>query len=216
MFDLSVVWDYRGALLNGLWVTFWISMLSIFAGFCVGALTCLARTSNNKLLSSMASVYISVFRGTPLLIQLAIIFFFLPLAGINIPSVLAAIVGLSLNSGAFQAEILRGGFQVLPKGQIEAAWNLGFSRWQRLVEIELPQVIQTTLPALVNETIDIIKNSSLISTIAVTELMRITQQYSSTTYRPLEFFIAASILYLLLTVSISRIGRMIEFRLNNQ
>ncbi|TCK07179.1 amino acid ABC transporter permease [Marinobacterium mangrovicola] len=214
MFDLGVVWEYRGALLNGLWMTFWISGISIFFGFIIGALICQARRAENPVIRGLATVYISALRGTPILIQLAIIFFFLPLAGINIPSILAAIIALSLNSSAFQAEILRGGFQMLPKGQLEAAWDFGFSRWQSLIHVELPQVARNTLPALVNDAIDIIKNSSLISTIAVTELMRVAQQYSSTTYRPIEFFIAAGLLYLVLTTAVSQAGQYLERRLS--
>ncbi len=216
MFDISVVWEYRSALLNGLWMTCWISALSILCGFIIGALVCVARRAHNPLLRALATVYISALRGTPILIQLAIIFFFLPLAGINIPSLLAAIIALALNSSAFQAEILRGGFQMLPKGQLEAAWDFGFSRWQSLLHVELPQVVRNTLPALVNDAIDIIKNSSLISTIAVTELMRVAQQYSSTTYRPLEFFTAAGLLYLVLTLSVGRAGQYLERRLSHR
>lgn len=214
MFDPSVVWDYRGELLGSLWVTTWISAVAILAGFCIGTLTCLARRARHPLLRGVAAFYISALRGTPLLVQLAIIFFFLPLLGINIPSVAAAILALALNSGAFQAEILRGGFQTLPKGQLEAAWDFGMSRWQILLHVELPQVVRATIPALINETVDIIKNSSLISTIAVTELMRVAQQYSSTTYRPIEFFTAVGLLYLVLTVSVGRAGRWLEQRLS--
>lgn len=214
MFDISVVWEYRGALLNGLWMTCWISAIAILCGFVIGALICVARRSGNPLLRGAATVYVSALRGTPILIQLAIIFFFLPLAGINIPSILAAIIALALNSSAFQAEILRGGFQMLPRGQLEAAWDFGFSRWQSLLHVELPQVVRSTLPALVNDAVDIIKNSSLISTIAVTELMRVAQQYSSTTYRPLEFFTAAGLLYLVLTLSVGSLGQYLERRLS--
>lgn len=214
MFDLSVVWSYRADLLAGLWVTCWISLVSIGIGFCIGATTCLARMSKNTLISAIASFYISVFRGTPLLVQLGVIFFFLPMLGVDIPPVLAAIISLSLNSGAFQSEILRGGFQTLPRGQVEAAWDIGLTNWQCFYHIELVQVLRKTVPALVNEVVDIIKNSSLISTISVSELMRVAQQYSSTTYRPLEFFVAAGALYLLLTLSASMVGYWVERRLS--
>ncbi|MFM2481608.1 amino acid ABC transporter permease [Celerinatantimonas sp. YJH-8] len=216
MFDLTIVWDYRNALLQGLWTTFWISLVAIGCGFIIGAITYLARSSTNRLLRAISTFYVSAFRGTPLLIQLSIIFFFLPLAGIIVPPITAAILALAFNSGAIQSEILRGGFSTLPKGQREAAWVNGFSKAQSFIHIELPQVIKVTLPALVSEIIDIIKNSSLISTIAVTELMRVAQQYSSTTYRPLEFFIAAGILYLLLTMSVSELGRYLEKRLRHE
>ncbi|MDC0609179.1 amino acid ABC transporter permease [Vibrio sp.] len=215
MFDFTVIWEYRMALLQGLWTTFWVSLVAIGCGFIIGALTYLARSSKNRLLRSISTCYVSAFRGTPLLVQLSIVFFFLPLAGITVPSLVAAILTLAMNSSAIQSEILRGGFTALPKGQVEAAWVNGLSRYQSFIYVELPQVIRVTLPALVSEVIDIIKNSSLISTIAVTELMRVAQQYSSTTYRPIEFFLAAGALYLVLTMSVSEIGRLLERRLKH-
>lgn len=216
MFDLSVVLDYCGALLNGLWMTAWISAVAILLGFVIGVLAGIARVSANPVLRAVAAFYISALRGTPLLVQLAMIFFMLPLIGINLPALLAAIIALALNSGASQAEILRGGFETLPRGQTEAAWDIGLTRWQILRQVQLPQVVRATIPALVNETIDIIKNSSLISTIAVTELMRIAHTYSSTTYRPLEFFTAAGLLYLTLTLSVGYVGKYLEKRLSTR
>ncbi|MGB5447179.1 MAG: amino acid ABC transporter permease [Psychromonas sp.] len=213
MFDFSVVLDHSGSLLNGLWMTAWISIISIAIGFILGVILCLGRLSSHPLIQYLCRFYISAVRGTPLLVQLAIVFYFLPIWGINIPSIAAAIIALSMNTAAFQAEILRGGFQAIPHGQKEAAWNFGYSPFQCLRYIELPQVVRHTLPSLTNETIDIIKNSALISTIAVTDLMRITQTYSSTTYRPIEFFVSAGVLYLLLTSCITLLGRYIESRL---
>ncbi len=212
MFDITVVFDNTGPLMDGLWMTTWISLLSIGIGFVAGIILCLGRMSKNKFLSTVTRVYISAFRGTPLLIQLSFVFYLLPAIGITLSSIPAAILALSMNTAAFQAEILRGGFRIHPKGQKEASWCFGLSAWQNLYHIELPQVVRRTIPSLINETIDIIKNSSLISTIAVTDLMRIAQTYSSTTYRPLEFFIAAGVLYLLLTFSVSVIGKRVEAR----
>lgn len=213
MLDFTVVLQNLPSLLDGMWMTTWISLLSIVIGFFSGAVLYLGRVSRHKVIRYFCMFYISCFRGTPLLVQLAIIFYFLPLIGILIPSVAAAIIALSMNTAAFQAEILRGGFQTLSAGQKEAAWTFGFSRFQRFKYIEMPQVFRKTLPSLVNETIDIIKNSALISTIAVTDLMRITQTYSSTTYRPIEFFLTAGLLYLILTSAVSITGRFVESRL---
>lgn len=213
MLDFSVVLKHIDVLLNGLWTTTWISILSILIGFVLGIIICMGRLSSNSAIQYCSRFYISALRGTPLLVQLAIVFYFLPYWGINIPPIIAAIIALSLNTAAFQAEILRGGFQIIPAGQKEAAWNYGYTPWQSFRYIELPQVLRHTSPSLINETIDIIKNSALISTIAVTDLMRITQTYSSTTYRPIEFFISAGLLYLLLTSCISVLGRYIESRL---
>ncbi|MGB7403420.1 MAG: amino acid ABC transporter permease [Arcobacter sp.] len=213
MLDFSVVFEHFNDLLNGLWMTTWISLLSILIGFIFSIILCLGRLSSNTFINFICRFYISAIRGTPLLVQLTIVFYFLPYWGINIPSIVAAIITLSMNTAAFQAEILRGGFQTIPHGQKETAWSYGYTPFQCLYYIELPQVIRKVLPSLTNEIIDIIKNSALISTIAVIDLMRVTQVYSSTTYRPIEFFVSAGVLYLLLTSCISILGRYIESRL---
>ncbi|KAI3478828.1 hypothetical protein L1887_59176 [Cichorium endivia] len=169
--------------------------------------------SERRWLRMFCAVYVSFFRGTPLLVQLVLVFYALPSIGISLPPLAAAIVALTLNSGAFQGEILRSGFQLLPYGQTEAARDLGLSRWQALIYIKTPQVLKAMLPALVNETIDIIKNSSLISAVAVHELMRTAQTLASTTYRPIEFFIVTGLLYLALTMATGRVGNWLEARL---
>lgn len=214
MFDISIVFKNISPLLEGLWTTTWVSFTSIFLGFLLGLGLYSLRKTSHTICSYLVRGYISFFRGTPLLVQLAIIFYFLPLLNIDIPPLLAAIIALSMNTAAFQAEILRGGFNSIPKTQDESCWVFGFSPFQTFFYIKLPQVLKATLPALVNESIDIIKNSSLISTIAVMDLMRIVQTYSSTTYRPLEFFAAAGVLYLILTSIVHLFGSYIEKRLN--
>lgn len=210
MFDFTIIFDHIPELLIGAWRTLWISFVSIGIGFLFGHLLCFARFSNNKMATRIIGAYVSFFRGTPLLVQLAIIFYFLPLFGIFIPSVAAAIIALSMNTAAFQSEILRGGFNSLPIGQVEAAQDLGFSWWQIKLHIQIPQVFKATLPALVNESIDILKNSALISTIAVTDLMRISQTLASTSFRPIEFFLAAGALYFAMTYTISTLGSFLE------
>jgi polar amino acid transport system permease protein len=122
-------------------------------------------------------------------------------------------VALTLNTGAFQSEILRAGFRLLPIGQLEAARDLGLSRWQILRHVPVAQVFRAMLPALTGETIDIIKNSALVSTVAVTELMRTVQVQASTTYRPIEFFASAGLLYLVLTLATAKTGNWLESRL---
>ncbi len=214
MFDFSIVFKYTTPLLQGLWATTWISLVSILIGFGLGlGLYALGR-SKNPIVYWLTRVYVSFFRGTPLIVQLAIVFYFLPLIGINVPPILAAVIGLSMNTGAFQSEILRGGFSSLPKGQEESCWVLGLTPLQGFFHVKLPQVIRVTTPALVNESIDIIKNSSLISTIAVMDLMRVVQTSSSTTFRFLEFTLAAGALYLVLTSIVSVFGLYVERKLS--
>ena len=213
MFNFTILFDHIPELLVGAWRTLWISFVSIFIGFVIGHLLCLGKMSGGRLSKRCIGAYVSFFRGTPLLVQLAIVFYFLPLFGIFIPSVEAAIIALSMNTAAFQSEILRGGFQSLPSGQMEAARDLGLTPMQIRLHIQIPQVLRATLPALVNESIDILKNSALISTIAVTDLMRISQTLASTSYRPIEFFLAAGALYFMMTYSISHLGAVMERKL---
>lgn len=213
MFDLTVTVHFLPQLLNGLVTTLWVSLTAIALGLLMGWAVCLGLTGRQRWLRLLCAVYVSFFRGTPLLVQLILVFYALPSIGISLPPLVAAVVALTLNSGAFQGEILRAGFQTLPFGQMEAAKDLGLSSWQALIYIKIPQVLRNMLPALTNETIDIIKNSSLISAVAVHELMRTAQTLASTTYRPIEFFIATGFLYLILTMATGRVGTWLESRL---
>ena len=142
--------------------------------------------SRNPAIRRASAAYRSFWRGTPILVQLLIVFYLLPAIGVDVPPIAAAIIALTMNTAAFQAEIFRGGLLSIPKGQIEAARMLGIGILSIRVRILIPQMMRLVLPALVNETISILKNSSLISVIAVTELMRTSQQVVSVTYRPLE------------------------------
>lgn len=213
MFDFSVVLPQLPQLVAGLGVTFGVSMTAIVLGFFLGWAICLGSVGRNAAVATACRTYVSFFRGTPLLVQLTLVFYALPAVGVSLPPLVAAVVALTLNTAAFQGEILRAGFRMLPHGQLEAARDLGFTRWQMLVHIQVPQVFRAMLPALTNETIDIIKNSALVSAVAVTELMRTTQIFASTTYRPIEFFVAAGLLYLVLTMSTARAGALLERRL---
>jgi polar amino acid transport system permease protein len=213
MFDFGVILAQYPQLLKGAWQTLSLSLISILIGFVFGHLLCFGKMSEKALIRRTCALYISFFRGTPLLVQLSIIFYFLPLADINIPSVLAAVLCLSMNTAAFQAEILRGGFQALPVGQVEAARDLGLTPLQVRLHIQVPQVFRATLPALLNETIDILKNSALISTIAVTDLMRMSQTIASSTYRPVESFAVAGAIYFVMTYAIGKFGLYLERRL---
>lgn len=213
MFDFTAVVPYLPQLFRGLLSTIGVSFSSIALGLVLGWLICLGRVSSGFWISKICAVYVSFFRGTPLLVQLILVFYALPSVGISFPPVVAAVVALTLNTSAFQAEILRAGFRMLPEGQSEAARDLGMSPLQILLFIQIPQVLRSMLPALTNETLDIIKNSALVSAVAVHELMRTAQTLASTTYRPLEFFVVAGLLYLLVTLLTARAGRWLESRM---
>ncbi len=173
-----------------------LSAISIAIGLALGLLVCAAKLSPRKLLSIPATVYVSLFRGVPLLVQLLLIYNLLPALGILVPSEVAAIAGLALCTAAYQAENLRGGFNSVPRGLIEAADMVGMSPWQQLRRIRAPIAFRLTLPALVNEMILILKASSLISVVGVIELTRMAQNLSASTFRPLLFYSVAGGIYL--------------------
>ncbi|WP_316897587.1 amino acid ABC transporter permease [Pseudodesulfovibrio indicus] len=212
--DYTVVIDNLPLLIQGAGVTLAVALASITAGLAVGMAVCLGRLSGNRVLSGLMKVYISALRGIPILVMLMIVFYMLPLVGLEVPPVLAAILGLSLNSAAFQAEIFRGGFNSLPKGQLEAARALGMAETRILTRIVIPQVLLRVLPSLVNELIVLLKNTSLASTITVIELLRTSQQLVSSTYRPTEIYSAAALLYILMCFGLSALGSTVRNRLS--
>ena len=158
-------------------------------------------------------LYRSFWRGTPILLQLLLVYYLLPEVGIEIAPITAAILTLTLNTAAFQSEIFRSGISHIPAGQIEAARMAGISAWQTRRRIIMPQVFRLTLPPLTNEIITILKNSSLISVIAVTELMRVSEQIASRTFQPLETYLAAALLYLAVNLVLARLSAYLEHRM---
>ena len=188
---------YLEPLASGLAVTAGLSATAIVLGFVLACSLYLLRT---RLAGGAVAVgvYVSFFRGTPLLVQVLMLFYLPGQFGIDVDPWVAAIGVLALNSAAFQSEILRAGFQSIPPGQIEAAQIFGLSRQQIFRHVQLPQVVRLTFPALVSESIDIIKGSAVISVIAITDLMRIGRQLSATSYRPLEVYLCVALAYLCL------------------
>lgn len=213
MFDFTAVIPHLPQLLKGLASTLGVSFSAIGFGLVLGWAICLGLVSRHAWLRHSGRVYVSFFRGTPLLVQLVLVFYALPSIGLSLPPLVAAVVALTLNTAAFQSEILRAGFAMLPKGQTEAARDLGVSRLNILLHVQVPQVLRSMLPALTNETLDIIKNSALVSAVAVHELMRTAQTLASNTYRPIEFFVTAGLLYLSVTLLTASVGRWLETRM---
>lgn len=175
-----------------------ISSVSIVAGLALGTVVSGAMQSSHRLLSLAGRTFVSFFRGAPLLVQLLLIYNLLPMLGLNVPSMVAAIVGLSLCTAAYQAENLRGGFASVPRGLLEAADMLGMTPFQQFWRIRAPIALRMTLPALTNEAIMILKASSLVSVVGVVELTRMAQDLSASTFRPLPLFAAAALLYLVI------------------
>jgi polar amino acid transport system permease protein len=193
-----------------------ISAISIAIGLVIGLGVCAARLSPSRWLSAPATVFISFFRGVPMLVQLLLIYNLLPVLGLSVPSVVAAIAGMSLCTAAYQAENLRGGFNSVPKGLLEAAQMVGLTPAQQLRRIRAPIAIRLTLPALVNESILILKASSLVSVVGVIELTRMAQNLSASSYKPLLYYSVAGALYFLINWVVAAGGTLLERRLRTE
>jgi polar amino acid transport system permease protein len=180
-----------------LW-TISLSAISILLGLVLSTVISAAMLSHNRAFSFAGRAFVSFFRGAPLLVQLLLIYNLLPVLGVNVPSVVAAIIGLTLCTAAYQAENLRGGFMSVPKGLLEAADMLGMTPFQQFRRIRAPIALRATLPALANEAILILKASSLVSVVGVVELSRMAQDLSSSTFLPLPLFATAGFLYLII------------------
>ena len=191
-----------------------ISGVSIVLGLALGLAVSAASLSRHRLLAVPARLYVSFFRGVPLLVQLLLIYNLLPAAGIDVPGVAAAVLGLTLCTSAYQAENLRGGFLSVPRGLLEAAEMAGLGAFQQFRRIRVPIAFALTLPTLVSEAIMILKASSLVSVVGVVELTRMAQDLASSTYRPLPMFATAGALYLLVDWGVAGLGHALERRLS--
>ncbi|MDR9776951.1 amino acid ABC transporter permease [Rhizobium hidalgonense] len=202
------------ALLDGLTTTMTISLAALLLGAPL-ALLLASAGRGGRWIRALAGIYLSFWRGTPILVQLLIIFYILPFLGLELDPVVAATVALALNTAAFQSEIYRAGLQAIPKGEIEAAKMLGLSPRTIFLHIEVPQAFRTMLPALVGEMQALVKNSSLVSVIAVTDLTRRAQQVAASTFRPLDAYAFALILYVAIGILLAGVGLLIERRLSH-
>lgn len=212
MLDFSILPSTLPILWDGVKMTLFLSFMAVFLGLLVGMVMCAIRMSPNKYFHVFVRVYVSVFRGVPLLVQLMVAYYCLPLIGINVPALVAATACIGLCAGAYMTEILRGGFQSLPTGQSESAQMLGMDRLQILVFIELPQVFKLTIPGLINETILLVKASSLISAIGIAELTRTAQNLAASNFQPFEFYLTAAVMYFVVNSLISILGLWLEKR----
>lgn len=191
-------------------MTIFVSSLSILIGLGVAILLSAMRMSGNTVFVGFAQVFISFFRGVPLLVQLLLIFNLLPALGLSLSSLTTALLGLSLCTAAYQAENLRGGFEGVPIGLIESAQMAGFTPVQIFLYIRTPIALRMTFPALVNEAILILKASSLVSVVGLIELTKMAQNLAASTYTPLPIFASAGIIYLAINLIVAFIGRRAE------
>ena len=201
-------------LLIGAGTTIAVALAGNALGLAIGLMVCIMRLSPTKPIRTVAATYVSVFRGVPLLVQLLIVYYFLPVIGLDLPPFVAAFIGLGICSAAYQAENLRGGFLIVPLGQIEAAYVFGYTPLQTKLHVQIPQALRAAAPAVMNEIILIIKASSLVSVVGVTELTRASQNIVARDLQPIQWYAAAGLIYLLINIVLARLGRSGERHLN--
>lgn len=214
MFSLKALLYALPFLSRGIGLTVTITVLAVLFGTLIGLLVGLCRLSSFKPLSWLATVYVELVRGTPILVQLYIVYFGLPQIGISLPQVPAAIVALALNSGAYVSEIVRAGILSVGKKQSEAAYALGLSGNQTMRLVVLPQAIRVMIPPLGNEFVTMIKESSLASVIGAQELIKQAQFTTSRTYQVFSTYIGVALIYFCLTSVTTFILRRVERRVS--
>lgn len=202
-----------GFLPDGILRTFQVTVLSIIFAVIIGLVTGLGRISRNVFINRLATVYVEVVRGIPLLVQLFYIYFALG-RFLSLDRLVAAITAMSICYGAYMGEIFRAGIQAVPKGQMEAALALGMSRAQALRLVILPQTMRIILPPIGNEFIALLKDSSLVSIVAVSDLLRRGREYASTTFLYFEAYTMVALIYLVFTLFFSKLVAIMEERLD--
>lgn len=208
--DFSFLSKYYMFFLIGTKNTVLLSVCSVFIGVILGLFISLMKLSKNKVLNIVSSVYIEILRGTPILVQLFIVYYGLPALGIELPTFAAGIIALSINSSAYVAEIVRAGIQAVDKGQMEAARSLGMSNNMAMRYIIIPQGLKNILPALGNEFIVLIKESSIVMMVGIPDVMYNTNIVRGNTFQPFEPLIVAAIIYFILTFTLSKFMNKIE------
>lgn len=202
--------EYKiGPLLLGLWMTIKISLISGVIAFFIGAILALMKISKAQVFRDIATVYIEVIRGTPLLVQI-FIFYFIIATIFEIDSFYAGAISLAIFYGAYIAEVLRGAIQSIDKGQQEAALSLGMNYFQTMTLIIIPQALKRSLPSLTGEMIALIKDSSLVSVISVTDLTKVGREMVANTFSPFETWIVVAIMYFAITSSLSLLAHRLE------
>lgn len=201
-----------GPLAWGLWTTVWISLASGVLGLLVGLVAGLCRLSNNPTLRDLSTVYVELVRGTPLLVQIFIFYFFIGTV-LNLSREFAGVAALALFTGAYVAEIVRAGVQSIARGQSEAARSLGLSASQSMRHVVLPQAFKRVLPPLAGQFISLVKDTSLVSVIAITELTKSGREAITTSFSTFEIWFCVAGLYLLINLPLSHFASRLERRL---
>ncbi|CEJ10142.1 amino acid ABC transporter permease [Phreatobacter sp. AB_2022a] len=198
-FDFSFLRDYWPMLADGLLLTVQLALMATVLGFLLGTLCAVGSTSRSRVLRMLIGLYVEIIRNTPLLVQLFVVFFGLASLGLKLSATVSAVVGLSINIGAYSSEIIRAGIQAIPRGQVEAGDCLALSRWQVLATIVLPAAIEKVYPALASQYVLLMLGTSIVSQISAEELTAAANRIQSDTFRPFEVFLVVAALYLALS-----------------
>ncbi|MBP5414453.1 MAG: amino acid ABC transporter permease [Lachnospiraceae bacterium] len=201
-------------LLPGLIYTIPLTLISFALGFFIAVFVAIIRIVNIKVLSQICRFYVWVFRGTPLLVQLFIIFYGLPGVGVNIEAIPSAIIAFSLNVGAYASETIRGSILAIPKSQTEGAVSCGLTTGQTMAHIILPQAVKNCIPALFNTFISLVKDTSLAANITITEMFMATQRIVAVTYEPLALYIEVAFIYLIFCTALTYLQKKVESNLS--
>ena len=206
---------------NGRWIYFWhgfevtivLTILALFFGFLLGVLISMLRTSSVKFCQKIANLYVTIIRGTPLLVQLLIMYYVIFAEYRGMPKIIVAAVAFSLNSGAYISEIIRGGIESVSNGQKEAARSLGLSEFYTQLYVVMPQALKNSLPSLIGEGISLFKETSIVGWIGLGDIMRGADDIRSLTATAFESLVAAAIIYLAITLIFTKIMSKVEKRL---
>ena len=190
-----------------------VSLIALLIGLLLGIVICLAKISTIKVLNVLATIYVEVIRNTPILVQIMIIYFALPEVGISFTPFMSAIIALSINSGAYVSEIFRSGILAIDKGQMEAGRSLGLSYFQTMKFIILPQALKNSLPALGNEFISLVKESSIVYFVGVADIMFAANTVKNATYETFGPYLIAAAIYFIITSVLSFLVKRLEIKL---
>ena len=223
---INILIKYNGYFLKGIGYTMLIALAGTLIGLVIGLITGIVRTipaSKNpvvralfKVINFVISAYVEIFRGTPMMVQSMVIFWGYAFMhdGVTLPLIPAGIFIVSINTGAYMAEIVRGGIISIDKGQFEGAYSIGMNHWQAMVNVVVPQAMRNILPAISNEFVINIKDTSVLNVIGVTELYFFTAKISKMTWSIFETYVVACVIYFILTFTITRILKYIEHKID--
>lgn len=213
VFDPDTYWKIFKYTITGIPTTFECTIFAILGAVLIGTITGVGSSSKNRVVNQICGIYVELIRGIPLLVQLMFLYYALG-SLIHIEGIVAAIIALSICFGAYMGEIIRAGIQSIPKGQVEAATALGLSKSQAFFTVILPQTIKVVLPAIGNEFISMLKDSSLVSILALSDILKRGREYISRTFLSLQTMLVVALIYLILTLILSRLVGFMEERLH--